>query len=78
MQKLCAGHRAKDQGSTREVFWWGRETLVKFCVCVHKLTNRGKSSCFQKEKNKGYMSLDMVWKIMEGSMWDAEGETRGF
>ena len=38
------------------------------CVCVHKLTNRGKSSRFQKEKNKDYMSLDMVWKIMDGSM----------
>lgn len=35
------------------------------CVCVHKLTNRGKRSYFQKEKNKDYVSLDMVWKIMK-------------
>ena len=46
------------------------------CVCVCTQTHkRGKA---QKEKNKDYMSLDMVWNIMEGSMRDAEGETRGF
>ena len=36
------------------------------CVCVY--TNSLTGGKAQKEKNKDYMSLDMVWKIMEGSM----------
>lgn len=49
--------------------------INSMCVCVYTDSQTGKA---QKEKNKDYMSLDMAWNIMEGSMRDAEGETRGF
>lgn len=29
----------------------------------------------QKEKNKGYVSLDMAWKVMESSLYDTEDGT---
>ena len=45
-------------------------------ACAHTNTQIGANT--QKEKNKGFVSLGIVWKVMEVSLEDAENGTTVF
>jgi hypothetical protein len=45
------------------------DKCTRICMRAHKHTNRAKA---RKEKTRSYVSLGMVWKLMEASMKDTE------